>query len=211
MKVQNKVQKNKGFTLIELVVVVAIIGVLAAIVTPRIRTALMKAKDAKAVATLDALRTATNVYYAEKGKIPYFATSPDDGAPVDDKQPLQQGHLMLLVKTGYLDVQSAQKLDPDITQTEVDKIADIADITAVKPIPDMTVGVVQSRAASCTEDDNGVYQANSDAANTPGVVQFLWAKDGVGLHLTATLAAGAEGEAAPTDPANTSCELWESK
>lgn len=66
MEKRNK-NKKSGFTLIELVVVIAIIGVLAAVITPRVRLSLAKAKDAKAIATLDALRTASNVYYAETG------------------------------------------------------------------------------------------------------------------------------------------------
>ncbi|MGL5951076.1 MAG: pilin [Cetobacterium sp.] len=67
MEKRNK-NKKSGFTLIELVVVIAIIGVLAAVITPRVRLSLAKAKDAKAIAIVDALRTAANVYFAEQGK-----------------------------------------------------------------------------------------------------------------------------------------------
>ena len=58
--------KRKGFTLIELVVVVAIILVLAATLAPKLRNEVAKARDAKVVAALGSVRTAINVYYADK-------------------------------------------------------------------------------------------------------------------------------------------------
>lgn len=209
MKVQNKVQKNKGFTLIELVVVVAIIGVLAAVVTPRIRTALMKAKDAKAIATLDALRTATNVYYAEKGKIPFDVVN-GVAAPTDDIQKLKVGHLALLVKNGYLDLQSGQKLAPSLTQLMVD-----ANPVAIgADVPRLLVGVVQDgttggATANCAVV-NGVPEPTSTAVNSPGYVEFQWSEDGVGLHV-APFADTAAATTAMTNGANTSCELWSSR
>lgn len=94
-----KRNKKSGFTLIELVVVIAIIGVLAAVVTPRIRISLAKAKDTSAVAALDALRTASNVYYAEKG-VPVF----------EDTDDFENG-LGKLVDNGYLDSKSEAKFE----------------------------------------------------------------------------------------------------
>ena len=58
--------KKKGFTLIELVVVVAIILLLAATLAPKLRNEVAKARDAKAVASLGSIRTAANIYYADK-------------------------------------------------------------------------------------------------------------------------------------------------
>lgn len=59
--------KKKGFTLIELVVVVAIILLLAATLAPKLRKEVAKARDAKAVAALGSVRTAINVYLADDG------------------------------------------------------------------------------------------------------------------------------------------------
>ncbi|ADO83600.1 type II secretion system protein [Ilyobacter polytropus] len=71
--------KKKGFTLIELVVVVAIILLLAATLAPKLRKEVAKARDAKAVAALGSVRTAINVYLADEGDgVDYiYATSPD--------------------------------------------------------------------------------------------------------------------------------------
>ena len=82
-----KVMKRKGFTLIELVVVVAIILLLAATLAPKLRKEVAKARDAKAVAALGSLRTAVNIFYSDKGKTPTkLAGTSNDGEsiyPVD--------------------------------------------------------------------------------------------------------------------------------
>ncbi len=60
--------KNKGFSLIELLVVLGIIGVLSSFITPKVMSYLAKGKDTKAVAVLESLRTASQLYYLEEGK-----------------------------------------------------------------------------------------------------------------------------------------------
>jgi prepilin-type N-terminal cleavage/methylation domain-containing protein len=78
--------KKKGFTLIELVVVVAIILLLAATLAPKLRKEVAKARDAKAVAVLGAIRTATSVYVADQGVVPYLyvAATTGDGIVLED-------------------------------------------------------------------------------------------------------------------------------
>ncbi len=47
--------KTKGFTLIEMLVVIVIIGILAATIVPRIMSAPTKARDVGRIASLDGL------------------------------------------------------------------------------------------------------------------------------------------------------------
>lgn len=59
--------RRGGFTLIELMIVVAIIGILAAIAIPNFLRFQLKAKSSEGKTNLSAIRTAEESYYAEYG------------------------------------------------------------------------------------------------------------------------------------------------
>ncbi len=61
--------KNKGFSLIEVIVAITIIAILSGIVGLKLRGHIAKAKDAKAVATLNSFRTASQLYQLENSDI----------------------------------------------------------------------------------------------------------------------------------------------
>ena len=56
---------EKGFTLIELMIVVAIIAILAAVAAPKFGQQLKKSKDAKALAVVGNWRSGLNLAYAD--------------------------------------------------------------------------------------------------------------------------------------------------
>ncbi|MFK4786058.1 type II secretion system protein [Fusobacterium sp. MFO224] len=60
--------KTKGFSLVETLVVISIIGVMSSIITPKVSIYLAKAKDTKVIADLSTLRMASQMYYLDQGK-----------------------------------------------------------------------------------------------------------------------------------------------
>ncbi|WP_273777595.1 pilin [Acinetobacter sp. GSS19] len=66
---------QKGFTLIELMIVVAIIGILAAIAIPAYSDYTARAKVTEAVGALAAAKTSVSEFYTSQGVMPANATS----------------------------------------------------------------------------------------------------------------------------------------
>lgn len=67
--------RNRGFSLIELVIVIVIIGIIGAIAVPRMSRAATGAADSSLIADLNVMRTAIDLYQAEHGgQYPSFAS-----------------------------------------------------------------------------------------------------------------------------------------
>ena len=60
-------RSRKGFTMIELMVVIIIVGILAAVAVPLMRGKVDQAKWSEAAAAAGAIRSANRTYFAEKG------------------------------------------------------------------------------------------------------------------------------------------------
>jgi prepilin-type N-terminal cleavage/methylation domain-containing protein len=61
----NSVAKKSGFTLIELMIVVAIIGILASIAIPKFADLIRKSKEGATKGNLGSLRSALSIYYGD--------------------------------------------------------------------------------------------------------------------------------------------------
>lgn len=69
--------KNKAFSLIEIIVAVAIIATLSGIVGLKLKDHIAKSKDTKAIASLNTIRTAIQLYQIEETN-PLFDGNPTD-------------------------------------------------------------------------------------------------------------------------------------
>ena len=69
------IKDRQGFTLVELMITVVIVGVLAAVAVPIYQANVSRAKASEADACLGSVRTALRVYYAENAAYPVQASA----------------------------------------------------------------------------------------------------------------------------------------
>jgi len=68
---KNKINRlNKGYTLLELLVALAIIGLLSSIILSSVNMARKKARDARRLSDMKQLQTALELYYSSYGRYP---------------------------------------------------------------------------------------------------------------------------------------------
>ena len=72
-------QNQKGFTLIELMIVIAIIAILAAIALPAYNNYVAKSQVTEAISLASSFKTPTALSMAEDGNCPVVSKSPTDG------------------------------------------------------------------------------------------------------------------------------------
>ena len=69
-------RNEKGFTLIELVIIIVVLGILASVAIPKYKSIVAEAKEAAAKGSLGSLRSGVSIYYANAAVTTGTATWP---------------------------------------------------------------------------------------------------------------------------------------
>jgi len=96
MRYYGNVRSVRGFTLLELIIVIAIIGVIIAILTAALGTSREKGRDANRATQLQEILKAAELYYVDTGEYP------PDGAPNGSVAQLSSVTDFLIDNGGYL-------------------------------------------------------------------------------------------------------------
>ena len=91
------IKKNRGFSLLELLVVIGIIAILTALGTVSFTTAQKKSRDSKARSDLKEIQNALETYYSINGDYPLTA---DIGSDLDNSDYFSAGSRPTDTKTG---------------------------------------------------------------------------------------------------------------
>jgi len=156
--------KSKGFTLIELMIVVAIIAILAAIAIPNYLRYAMKSKTAEATTNLGAIRTGETAYYAENDIYRTCADAPDGGGTdVTPDEWVTTG-----TPSGVLDFADIG-FEPDgYVRYRYNAAATAAGGTSTSPVP---ASFIATATSDLDEDGElAVYELDSTATTFPKAV-----------------------------------------
>lgn len=126
-------KKQGGFTLIELMIVVAIIGILAAIAVPQYQTYTKKAKFTEVVNATSARKSAIEICLQENAEASCIAGA--FGIPADDT-------------TGFSNVASVKTLANGVVEVTAKSALDGATFT-ITPKKDANGNVTWSKGGSC--------------------------------------------------------------
>lgn len=117
--------KNRGFSLIEVTVAIALIGIMAGVGVPKLRRQMALGRDTKAIATLGTLRTASELYFIENNEPLTTTPASEDTQEVTTAlkklEPYLDEKTFKEIEDGEIEIggSRAKKSDSDEAETDI--------------------------------------------------------------------------------------------
>ncbi len=165
---RRSLQSRKGFTLIEMLVVIAILALLVALISPAVSSSLERAKTAQCLSNLRQLNVALLSFISESGKLP--PVSQAEGSPA-----VPNGHRNRWYTGAFLGPYLDEEIPLFVTNTGGGGSYEIPPPNSVLECPSSTVGFNNQRSRKSwlgmNNEWNGkrfVDPMNNDLRNRPG-------------------------------------------
>ena len=188
MKTTNqKTKQTKGFTLIEMIGVLAVIAILAAVLIPKVFEAINNAKVNSAAMSCQSVKTAITDHYAKYGSLTLTAPLT---APTTITSPTNNYDGYVL-REGFLDKPFAVKIGNASSLTTIE--LDTAEALTVNPLAPVTPSVTAHVLGSASFNLDGTGTAGTDYNKATGSAVVYAVITGVSLNDARDLNARIDG------------------
>ena len=198
---------KKGFTLIELMIVVAIIGILAAIAIPNFIKFQARAKQGEPKSNLKSFFVAQKSYFSERDTYSSFVADIGMALERGNRYAYWNGGTSLVARTAAAETVASNSTGFGMdtfkhnTQTQVGASSGNGTVSA----PDATTNICALGTQGCvTTGSNGAFsvQASGNIDNDPGDDQWAIANGTIVVTAGATSEASNNGAGVPANNAN---------